>query len=206
MGRLEVYLPAEVQQLLSEDRPECKPFSYLQLSGVEGYFQGCNEVSLRDAPHSPFRCAVSPAGDGDGRELIPCPLDVRDWPRHPGVDPPRGRAAGSSIVLPRRIVLRGEQPRVPEQGWTPSRRYLGRVSSRVALQVAQMEAFEQICRRVSACVRSGRRRAPCSPGSCPRSNPRGKASQPLPKSGRDLRSHSPLYHLCCEHLVLRFLK
>jgi hypothetical protein len=60
MGRSEVYLPAEVQQLLFEDWPECQALGYLQPLRVERDFQGSDEVSLRDSPHSAVTVGLSP--------------------------------------------------------------------------------------------------------------------------------------------------
>src|SRR5215204_1011233 len=86
MCRLEVYLPAAVQQLLPEDRPQREPFSYFQLSGVEGYFEGCNEVPLGDAPVSACLVRRFSAGDGDRCELWPFALQqVSDGHAYPGV-------------------------------------------------------------------------------------------------------------------------
>src|SRR5215211_7564765 len=104
--RLEVYLPAEVQQLLLEDRPKRESFGYLQLSGVEGHFERCHDVPLGDAPGSTCLVRRVTAGDGDGCEPKPLALQqVGDGHANTRVIHHEGRQLGS-VTSPRRLVLR----------------------------------------------------------------------------------------------------
>src|SRR5215208_2282117 len=80
--RLQVYLPAEIQQLLLEDRPKREAFGYLQLSGVEGNFEGRNEVTFRHPPVSAHLVSRVPPVmvTGVNRSLLPFSRSVTATP------------------------------------------------------------------------------------------------------------------------------
>jgi hypothetical protein len=87
MGRLEVYLAPEVEELLLECSPQREVFGHLELAGVEGNFEGSYKVSFRYAVLA-ASCVehLVAAGYGDSLEAEALLFEeVADGGSHAGV-------------------------------------------------------------------------------------------------------------------------